>query len=368
MGEFTDVRLGVCRRAGAYDLVHANFFMSALVAAELKRALGMPFVVTFHALGRVRRLHQGGADSFPDERLRDRGPGRRRGRPDHRRVPAGRGRPDPASTAPTRRGSRRSPAASTRPSSGRSTRPRRAPALGLDPRRADRPPARPDGPAQGRRQRDPRPRPACARPHGIRARLLVVGGESDDARPGGHARDRPAAGDRRRGGRRRSRSRSSAAAAATSCGTTTAPPTSSSRRPGTSRSASRRVEAMACGTPVVGVGGRRHQVHGRRRRDRLPRPAERPGRPRRPARACIATRRFWRSSVAQAIRSATCSPGNGWSATSPRSTRMSRRRPPHRTASGVDSVPRLTTTAPTCRRLKARQASSRLPARKADIR
>ena len=26
-------------------------------------------MVTFHALGRVRRLHQGGADSFPDERL-----------------------------------------------------------------------------------------------------------------------------------------------------------------------------------------------------------------------------------------------------------------------------------------------------------
>ncbi len=69
MGEFTASVLATCRRRGAYDLIHANFFMSALVAADVKRAAGIPFVVTFHALGRVRRLHQGGADAFPDERL-----------------------------------------------------------------------------------------------------------------------------------------------------------------------------------------------------------------------------------------------------------------------------------------------------------
>ena len=57
------------RRAGGHDLLHANFWMSGLVAAEVKRALGVPFVVTFHALGRVRRLHQGAADRFPDERF-----------------------------------------------------------------------------------------------------------------------------------------------------------------------------------------------------------------------------------------------------------------------------------------------------------
>ena len=51
-----------------YDLVHANFFMSGHVAAELKRTLGVPFVVTFHALGKVRRMHQGAADAFPAER------------------------------------------------------------------------------------------------------------------------------------------------------------------------------------------------------------------------------------------------------------------------------------------------------------
>jgi D-inositol-3-phosphate glycosyltransferase len=59
-----------CRRQGEpYDLLHANFWMSGLVACEIKRALGIPFVITFHALGRVRRAHQGDADAFPDERF-----------------------------------------------------------------------------------------------------------------------------------------------------------------------------------------------------------------------------------------------------------------------------------------------------------
>jgi len=69
MGEFADELLRQARRR-PYDVAHANFFMSALAGAELKRATGTPLVVTFHALGRVRRLHQGGADTFPDDRLR----------------------------------------------------------------------------------------------------------------------------------------------------------------------------------------------------------------------------------------------------------------------------------------------------------
>ncbi len=52
-----------------YDLIHANFWMSAMVAAEIKQVLNIPFVVTFHALGRVRRFWQGDADEFPDERF-----------------------------------------------------------------------------------------------------------------------------------------------------------------------------------------------------------------------------------------------------------------------------------------------------------
>jgi D-inositol-3-phosphate glycosyltransferase len=70
MEQFTAyVRRSFNRQRRPYDLVHANFWMSGLVATELKRALGTPFVVTFHALGRVRRQHQGAADRFPKERL-----------------------------------------------------------------------------------------------------------------------------------------------------------------------------------------------------------------------------------------------------------------------------------------------------------
>ncbi len=52
-----------------YALVHANFFMSGMVAQRLKRRLGLPYVITFHALGRVRRRCQGEADGFPDARF-----------------------------------------------------------------------------------------------------------------------------------------------------------------------------------------------------------------------------------------------------------------------------------------------------------
>lgn len=52
-----------------YQLMHANFFMSALVAMELKGILHIPYVVTFHALGHIRRLFQGDQDRFPPERI-----------------------------------------------------------------------------------------------------------------------------------------------------------------------------------------------------------------------------------------------------------------------------------------------------------
>jgi glycosyltransferase involved in cell wall biosynthesis len=52
-----------------YEVVHANFFMSGIVAQQIKRATATPFVMTFHALGRVRRMCQGQADSFPDVRF-----------------------------------------------------------------------------------------------------------------------------------------------------------------------------------------------------------------------------------------------------------------------------------------------------------
>ena len=70
MDDFTAYVRQFCKcQREVYDLVHANFWMSGLVAAELKRTLEIPFVITFHALGRVRRLHQQGADQFPDVRF-----------------------------------------------------------------------------------------------------------------------------------------------------------------------------------------------------------------------------------------------------------------------------------------------------------
>ena len=56
------------RDAGAgYALCHAHFFMSGLVARRLREELGIPYVVTFHALGKVRVLHQP-YDEFPRQR------------------------------------------------------------------------------------------------------------------------------------------------------------------------------------------------------------------------------------------------------------------------------------------------------------
>ena len=52
-----------------YELIHANFFMSALVASNLKKYLYIPYVVTFHALGLVRKIHQKEKDAFPAERI-----------------------------------------------------------------------------------------------------------------------------------------------------------------------------------------------------------------------------------------------------------------------------------------------------------
>ncbi|HXH83540.1 MAG TPA: glycosyltransferase, partial [Candidatus Tectomicrobia bacterium] len=70
MAEFREhMERFVRRQRVRYALAHANFWMSGLVAADLRRTLGLPFVITFHALGRVRRAHQRAADEFPDARF-----------------------------------------------------------------------------------------------------------------------------------------------------------------------------------------------------------------------------------------------------------------------------------------------------------
>lgn len=52
-----------------YDVVHANFFMSGWASLLAARSHPLPLVTTFHALGLVRRRHQGASDGFPDERF-----------------------------------------------------------------------------------------------------------------------------------------------------------------------------------------------------------------------------------------------------------------------------------------------------------
>lgn len=70
MPAFADFLVDFCRRESTpYDVIHANFFMSGMAALAVKDALRVPLVMTFHALGRVRRIHQGASDGFPDERF-----------------------------------------------------------------------------------------------------------------------------------------------------------------------------------------------------------------------------------------------------------------------------------------------------------
>ncbi|MDR5784462.1 glycosyltransferase family 1 protein [Caballeronia sp. LZ065] len=70
MDAFARFMIGYMKHeAVPHDIVHANFFMSGLVGLRIKDALGVPLITTFHALGRVRRLHQGESDGFPDARF-----------------------------------------------------------------------------------------------------------------------------------------------------------------------------------------------------------------------------------------------------------------------------------------------------------
>ena len=69
MGEFRDAFYQFAKaEPTAYDLVHANFWMSGWVACEAKRDLGLPFAQTFHALGEIKKREQGAADNSPPER------------------------------------------------------------------------------------------------------------------------------------------------------------------------------------------------------------------------------------------------------------------------------------------------------------
>ncbi|MGY1840889.1 MULTISPECIES: glycosyltransferase [unclassified Modestobacter] len=51
------------------DVVHAHFWMSGLASVQAAAPLGVPVLQTFHALGSVKRRHQGDADTSPEQRI-----------------------------------------------------------------------------------------------------------------------------------------------------------------------------------------------------------------------------------------------------------------------------------------------------------
>ncbi|QCB93724.1 glycosyltransferase [Cellulomonas shaoxiangyii] len=54
---------------GAPDVVHAHFWMSGLAALHAAEPHGVPTVQTYHALGSVKRRHQGAKDTSPAGRV-----------------------------------------------------------------------------------------------------------------------------------------------------------------------------------------------------------------------------------------------------------------------------------------------------------
>ncbi|RKN05682.1 glycosyltransferase [Streptomyces radicis] len=51
------------------DVVHSHFWMSGVATLQAARRLSLPFAHTFHALGTVKRRHQGSADTSPADRV-----------------------------------------------------------------------------------------------------------------------------------------------------------------------------------------------------------------------------------------------------------------------------------------------------------
>ncbi len=70
MGEFGRFLAADWHRTGTPDVVHAHFWMSGLAAVRAARRWRLPVVQTYHALGTVKRRHQGPADTSPPGRIR----------------------------------------------------------------------------------------------------------------------------------------------------------------------------------------------------------------------------------------------------------------------------------------------------------
>src|SRR4051794_6406630 len=68
MGAFGD-QLADAWASERPSVVHSHFWMSALAALEAASELGIPVAHTFHALGVVKRRHQGVEDTSPEGRI-----------------------------------------------------------------------------------------------------------------------------------------------------------------------------------------------------------------------------------------------------------------------------------------------------------
>ncbi|MCW5875891.1 MAG: glycosyltransferase [Anaerolineales bacterium] len=69
--EFVENLLAFAREHGqGYDLVHAHYWMSGLVGAELKAAWGVPMALMFHTLGLVKNRIAALGERESDERIR----------------------------------------------------------------------------------------------------------------------------------------------------------------------------------------------------------------------------------------------------------------------------------------------------------
>ena len=69
MGEFAELMAADWREHWLPDVAHAHFWMSGLAAVTAGRACDVPVVQTYHALGSVKRRHQGAADTSPQHRI-----------------------------------------------------------------------------------------------------------------------------------------------------------------------------------------------------------------------------------------------------------------------------------------------------------
>ncbi|MFI7488979.1 glycosyltransferase [Micromonospora echinaurantiaca] len=70
MGEFGRWLAGQWRDGDwSPDVAHAHFWMSGLATLHAARRTGVPMVLTYHALGTVKRRHQGARDTSPPGRI-----------------------------------------------------------------------------------------------------------------------------------------------------------------------------------------------------------------------------------------------------------------------------------------------------------